>query len=99
VIMASQPTTYDFSYWVLCQVDNQSLLKKGVGTPDPPRPPGQVLWGNGLAETHNYMVEGFVAMLHTSPSTKEGIKELTGNTIMVGEAVWKFSNEPDKLRW
>ena len=46
-----------------------------------------------------YMVEGFVAMLRTSPSTKEGIKELASNILMMGEAVWKFSNEPDKLRW
>ncbi len=46
-----------------------------------------------------YMVEGFVAMLHTSPSTKEGIKELASNILMLGETVWKFSSEPDKLRW
>jgi|GEM_PF-3411311 len=46
-----------------------------------------------------YMIEGFVAMLRTSPSTKEGIKELASNILMMGEAVWKFSNEPDKLRW
>ena len=46
-----------------------------------------------------YMVEGFVVMLHTSPTTREGIKELAGNILMMGEAVWKFSNEPDKLRW
>ena len=46
-----------------------------------------------------YMVEGFVAMLRTSPSTKEGIKELAGNILIMGEAVWKFSNEPDKFRW
>jgi len=45
-----------------------------------------------------YMVEGFVAMLHTSPSTKESIKELASNILMMGEAVWKFSNEPNKLR-
>ena len=46
-----------------------------------------------------YMIEGFVAMLRTSPSTKEGIKELASNILMMGEAIWKFSNEPDKLRW
>ena len=45
------------------------------------------------------IVEGFVAMLRTSPSTKESIKELAGDILIMGEAVWKFSNEPDKLRW
>ena len=45
------------------------------------------------------MVESFVAMLRTSPSTKEGIKELASNILMLGEAVWKFSDEPEKLRW
>ena len=46
-----------------------------------------------------YLFEGFVSMLRTSPSTKEGIKELASNILIMGEAVWKFSNEPDKLRW
>ena len=32
-----------------------------------------------------YMVEGFVAMLRTSPSTKEDIKELAINILMMGE--------------
>ena len=45
------------------------------------------------------MVEGFVAMLQTSPSTKESIRELAINILMIGEATWKFSDEPDKLRW
>jgi DNA-directed RNA polymerase subunit RPC12/RpoP len=44
------------------------------------------------------MVEGFVAMLQTSPSAEESIRELATNIIIIGEAIWKFSAEPDKLR-
>jgi predicted RNA-binding Zn-ribbon protein involved in translation (DUF1610 family) len=46
-----------------------------------------------------YMVESFVAMLQTSPSNKESIRELASNILMIGEATWQFSHEPDKLRW
>jgi predicted RNA-binding Zn-ribbon protein involved in translation (DUF1610 family) len=45
-----------------------------------------------------YMVEGFVAMLQTSPSNRESIRELASNIIVIGEAVWSFSDNPDKLR-
>jgi predicted RNA-binding Zn-ribbon protein involved in translation (DUF1610 family) len=35
----------------------------------------------------------------TSPSNKESIRELASNILMIGEATWQFSHEPDKLRW
>jgi DNA-directed RNA polymerase subunit RPC12/RpoP/prefoldin subunit 5 len=45
------------------------------------------------------MVEGFVAMLQTSASTKESVRELAINILMIGGATWQFSDEPSKLRW
>lgn len=45
-----------------------------------------------------HMVEAFVAMLQTSPATEESIKELAVNILMIGEATWKFSDDPGKLR-
>ena len=45
------------------------------------------------------MCKSFVAMLKTSPTNKESIRELASNIIMIGEATWSFSNNPDKLRW
>jgi predicted RNA-binding Zn-ribbon protein involved in translation (DUF1610 family) len=45
-----------------------------------------------------YMVEGFVAMLQTSPSTQESVRELAVDIIVIGEAIWKFSDAPNKLR-
>jgi len=44
------------------------------------------------------IVESFVAMLHTSPSVKESIKELAANILILGDVVWKFSDEPNKHR-
>lgn len=44
------------------------------------------------------IVESFMAMLHTSPSVKESIKELATNISILGDVVWKFSDEPNKLR-
>ena len=46
-----------------------------------------------------FMVESFVAMLRTSPSSKGNIKKLAGDILIMGEAVWKLSDEPHKLRW
>jgi predicted RNA-binding Zn-ribbon protein involved in translation (DUF1610 family) len=45
-----------------------------------------------------YMVEGFVAMLQTSPSNQQSVRELAVDIIVIGEATWKFSDAPDKLR-
>jgi predicted RNA-binding Zn-ribbon protein involved in translation (DUF1610 family)/flagellar biosynthesis chaperone FliJ len=44
------------------------------------------------------MVEGLVAMLQTSPSNQQSVRELAVNTLMIGEATWQFSDTPDKLR-
>jgi FtsZ-binding cell division protein ZapB len=46
-----------------------------------------------------YMVEVFLAVLRKSPSNNKDIRELAGNILMMGEAVWKYSDEPHKLRW
>ena len=44
--------------------------------------------------------EGFVAMLQTSPSEKESIRDLASYILMVGEkVVWKFYDQPDRLRY
>jgi hypothetical protein len=45
------------------------------------------------------MVESFVSMLQTSPSNKQSVRELAVSILMIGEAVWRFSDAPDKLRW
>ena len=45
-----------------------------------------------------YMVESLVAMLRTSPSAKESIKELASNISILGDVVWRYTDEPDKLR-
>lgn len=45
-----------------------------------------------------YMIESLVAMLNTSPSTRENIKDLAVNMQIIGEAVWKYSQPPAKLR-
>jgi len=46
-----------------------------------------------------YMFENFVAMLQTSPSEKESIRDLASHILMIGEAIWDFHSLPDKLRY
>ena len=46
-----------------------------------------------------YMFESFVAMLQTSPSEKESIRDLASRILMVGEAIWEVHSLPDKLRY
>ena len=43
--------------------------------------------------------EGLVAMLQTSPSEKESIRDLASHILMTGEAIWGFYSLPDKLRY
>jgi len=44
--------------------------------------------------------EGFIAMLQTSPSEKKSIRELASYILIIGEkVVWKFYDQPDKLRY
>jgi hypothetical protein len=45
------------------------------------------------------MFEDFVVMLQTSPSNRESIRELASYIVVIGEAVWSFSDTPGKLRW
>lgn len=45
-----------------------------------------------------YRFESFVAMLQTSPSEKESIRDLASHILMIGEVVWKFHDQPDRLR-
>ena len=44
------------------------------------------------------IVESFVAMLRTSPSAKESIKELAIKITILGDVVWRYADEPNKLR-
>lgn len=46
-----------------------------------------------------YMFESFVAMLQTSPSEKKSIRDLASRILMVGEAIWDFHDQPDRLRY
>lgn len=46
-----------------------------------------------------YMFESFVAMLKTSPSEKESIRDLASHVLMIGEAIWEFYSLPDRLRY
>ena len=49
---------------------------------------------------YQYLIfESFIAMLKTSPSEKESIRDLVSNILIVGEAVWKFYDQPDRLRY
>jgi len=43
--------------------------------------------------------EGFVGMLQTSPSEKENIRDLASRILVIGEVVWKFYDQPDRLRY
>ena len=42
--------------------------------------------------------EGFIAMLQTSPAEKKSIRELASYILMLGEKIWDFHDQPDKLR-
>jgi hypothetical protein len=45
------------------------------------------------------MFEGFIAMLQTSPSERKGIRDLAGYIIMLGDKIWDFYDQPDRLRY
>lgn len=43
--------------------------------------------------------EGFIAMLQTSPAEKKSIRELASYILMLGEKIWDFYDQPDRLRY
>lgn len=45
------------------------------------------------------MFEGFIAMLQTSPAEKKSIRELASYILMLGEKIWDFYDQPDRLRY
>jgi len=46
-----------------------------------------------------YRFESFVAMLQTSPSERKNIRDLAGYIILLGEKIWDFHEQPDRLRY
>jgi hypothetical protein len=43
--------------------------------------------------------ESFVAMLQASPSERKSVGDLAGYILMIGERVWDFYDQPDRLRY
>jgi hypothetical protein len=43
--------------------------------------------------------QGFVAMLQTSPAERKSIRDLASYILMLGEKIWDFYDQPNRLRY